>query len=148
MSAKVNVLLVTELFIGLRIVIHCLSLPPRILNNPRYPLNHHWSFNAIEVLWGSPPLVNNLSIFQFFASQHAGLILLQLIVRSQRDLVFMSVAELHPNTEVASFMRFLTDLYDRQRLVIVTSNFPLIEGGIMGRVASVDKIGRTISRAA
>ncbi len=60
----------------------------------------------------------------------------------------MSVADLHPNTEIASFMRFLTDLYDRQRLVIVTSNFPLIEGGIMERVAAVDKIGRTISRAA
>ncbi|MBP9809808.1 hypothetical protein KBF38_16020 [bacterium] len=60
----------------------------------------------------------------------------------------MSVGDLHPNTEIASFMRFLTDLYDRQRLVIVTSNFPLIEGGIMGRVASVDKVGRTISRAA
>lgn len=60
----------------------------------------------------------------------------------------MSVADLHPSTEIASFMRFLTDLYDRQRLVIVTSNFPLIEGGIMERVATVDKIGRTISRAA
>lgn len=60
----------------------------------------------------------------------------------------MSVGDLQPSTEIAAFMRFITDLYDRQRLVIVTSNFPLIEGGIMERVAAVDKIGRTISRAA
>jgi chromosomal replication initiation ATPase DnaA len=60
----------------------------------------------------------------------------------------MRVSDLHPATEIKAFMRFITDLYDRRRMVIVTSNFPLIEGGIMEMVTKVDKIGRITSRAA
>lgn len=60
----------------------------------------------------------------------------------------LGVSDLHPATEINSFMRFITDLYDRRRLVLVTSNFPLIEGGILEMVAKVDKIGRITSRAA
>lgn len=59
----------------------------------------------------------------------------------------MSVADLW-DTEIDAFMKFIGDLYDKRRLVIVTSNFSLIEGGIMERVKEVDKIGRVISRAA
>lgn len=60
----------------------------------------------------------------------------------------MSVFALHPATEIEVFMKFIGDLYDRRRLVLVTSNFSLIEGGILQRVKEVDKVGRIISRAA
>ncbi|MDX1989271.1 MAG: hypothetical protein SFV17_21475 [Candidatus Obscuribacter sp.] len=60
----------------------------------------------------------------------------------------MSVSALHPATEIEAFMKFIGDLYDRRRLVLVTSNFSLIEGGIMQRVKEVDKVGRIVSRAA
>ncbi len=60
----------------------------------------------------------------------------------------MSVSALHPATEIEAFMKFIGDLYDRRRLVLVTSNFSLIEGGILQRVREVDKVGRIISRAA
>ncbi len=60
----------------------------------------------------------------------------------------MDVRELHPATDVRSFMKFITDLYDNHRLVIVTSNFPLLNGGIMGLVQKTDTIGRIVSRAA
>lgn len=58
-----------------------------------------------------------------------------------------SVEHLHPATELTAFMKFITDLYNHKRLVIVTSNFGLIEGGILDRVEKEDKVGRTISRA-
>jgi predicted ATPase len=60
----------------------------------------------------------------------------------------MSIGDLHPATEVQAFMRFISMVYDRRVLALVTSNFPMIEGGgILSRVAQVDKIGRILSRS-
>lgn len=57
-----------------------------------------------------------------------------------------SVADLHPATELASFMKFVTMVYERRVLAIVTSNFSLLQGGIVDRVKAVDKVGRIVSR--
>lgn len=57
-----------------------------------------------------------------------------------------SVQDLHPRVELASFMKFVTDIYERRALVIVTSNFPMLKGGIVERVAQVDTVGRIVSR--
>ncbi len=57
-----------------------------------------------------------------------------------------SVNQLHPSLELASFMRFITQIYDRRVLAIVTSNFPLLKGGIVEKVEEVDKVGRVASR--
>jgi chromosomal replication initiation ATPase DnaA len=59
-----------------------------------------------------------------------------------------SVKDLHPATELTAFMKFITDLYNHKRLVIVTSNFGLVKGGILDRIKEEDKVGRTVSRAA
>ena len=59
-----------------------------------------------------------------------------------------SIDQLHPATELASFMKFITMVYERRILVLVTSNFPMMEGGgILSRVEHVDKIGRIVSRS-
>lgn len=57
-----------------------------------------------------------------------------------------SVAQLHPATEIAAFMKFMTMVYERRVLALVTSNFPLMDG-ILARVKEVDKVGRILSRA-
>ncbi len=60
-----------------------------------------------------------------------------------------SVAELHPRTELDAFMRFITMVYERRVLAVITSNFPMmVEGGILAEVAKVDTVGRIASRAA
>ena len=43
----VEVLLVTELFIELRISIHCLPLPPENFKHFRYSRTHRWLLKAI-----------------------------------------------------------------------------------------------------
>ncbi|TAH35137.1 MAG: AAA family ATPase [Alphaproteobacteria bacterium] len=55
-----------------------------------------------------------------------------------------SVRELSPS-DIEAMMNFVTGVYDRRALVIMTSNFPL-KDGITQRIAEVDKIGRTTSR--
>lgn len=59
-----------------------------------------------------------------------------------------SVSDLHPGGDIAAFMKFITDMYNHKRLVIVTSNFALVKGGILARIKEEDKVGRTVSRAA
>lgn len=59
-----------------------------------------------------------------------------------------SVSDLHTGADIAAFMKFITDMYSHKRLVIVTSNFRLLKGGILDRVKEADQVGRTVSRAA
>lgn len=59
-----------------------------------------------------------------------------------------SVSDLHPATELASFMKFMTMVYERRVLCLITSNFPMVEGGILAQLTKVDKVGRVRSRAA
>jgi DNA replication protein DnaC len=60
---------------------------------------------------------------------------------------FQDVSKLHPNTDVECFMRFVRQMYEERRIVIVTTNVPFTEG-ILGRVAECDPSGRTASRLA
>lgn len=60
---------------------------------------------------------------------------------------FQDVSELHPATDVECFMRFVRQMYEERRIVIVTTNFPFTKG-ILVRVAECDPSGRTASRLA
>lgn len=59
-----------------------------------------------------------------------------------------SIGALHPATDLKSFMHFITMLYERRIFALITSNFRLMgeDGGILGRVATCDQIGRVLSR--
>lgn len=59
-----------------------------------------------------------------------------------------SIESLHPATDLKSFMHFITMLYERRLFALITSNFRLMaeDGGILGRVALCDKVGRVLSR--
>lgn len=58
-----------------------------------------------------------------------------------------SVQGLHPG-DVIAMIHFITMLYERRIFAIITSNFRLTgdDGGILGRVARVDKVARAMSR--
>ena len=56
-----------------------------------------------------------------------------------------SIDELHPATDIASFMAFVQMIYEDRRLVIMTGNFPF-RNGILEKVRAVDKTGRVLSR--
>ena len=58
-----------------------------------------------------------------------------------------SVAEMYPG-DVIALMHFITMLYERRMFAVITSNFRLMgdDGGILGRVAAVDKVQRVLSR--
>jgi len=56
-----------------------------------------------------------------------------------------SVESLHPNTDLDSFKKFISRVYENRCLVIVTTNFQF-KDGILQRVKSIDKIGRVTSR--
>jgi chromosomal replication initiation ATPase DnaA len=58
-----------------------------------------------------------------------------------------SVQDLRPGDLIA-LVHFITMLYERRIFAIITSNFRLTgdDGGILGRVATVDKIPRVMSR--
>ncbi len=59
-----------------------------------------------------------------------------------------SIDALHPATDLTSFMNFITMLYERRIFALITSNFRLMgeDGGILGKVAQRDKVGRVLSR--
>lgn len=61
---------------------------------------------------------------------------------------FQSVDQLHPTTDLRAFMSFITMLYERRVFALITSNFRLMgeDGGILGRIASCDDVGRVRSR--
>ena len=52
---------------------------------------------------------------------------------------------LHPATDLKAFMNFVMDIYEKRRLVIITSNFPFKEG-ILKKVQLADPQGRVTSR--
>ncbi len=56
-----------------------------------------------------------------------------------------SINELHPATDIKSFMSFVKMIYEDRRLVIVTGNFPF-KDGILEKVRLEDKTGRVLSR--
>jgi chromosomal replication initiation ATPase DnaA len=58
-----------------------------------------------------------------------------------------SVGNLCKVNDVNAFMKFMTMVYERRILVLITSNFPLVQGGILQEVAKVDKVGRVLSRS-
>ncbi len=51
-------------------------------------------------------------------------------------------------TDLPAFMKWAAAMYDRRMLIITASNFPLMTGPktILTRVASVDQVGRALSR--
>ncbi len=58
---------------------------------------------------------------------------------------FTDLSRLSDVTDIPSFMKLVTVVYERRLLVVVTSNFNFTDG-IVARTAKVDKIGRALSR--
>lgn len=56
-----------------------------------------------------------------------------------------SIEKLHPNVEIKVLMQLITAVYDERRLVLVTSNFPLMQG-IVEKILAADAVGRVSSR--
>jgi len=56
-----------------------------------------------------------------------------------------SIATLSAVLDIEPFMRFIVQVYEERRLVIFTTNFPVI-GGVLGAVEKVDTTGRAVSR--
>lgn len=66
------------------------------------------------------------------------------------DDIFANVQSIQAMTpgDLISLMNFITMLYERRVFAVITSNFRLLgdDGGILGRVAAVDKVQRVLSR--
>ncbi len=56
-----------------------------------------------------------------------------------------NINDLHPRTDIQSLMIFIKMIYEEKRLVIITSNFPIL-GEMLQKISAVDEIGRTTSR--
>lgn len=56
-----------------------------------------------------------------------------------------SASNLHPRTDGGALMNFSQEVYERRKLAIITSNFPL-QGEIMKLIADSDETGRISSR--
>ncbi|MBY0552724.1 MAG: hypothetical protein K2W95_35905 [Candidatus Obscuribacterales bacterium] len=148
-----------------RVADHLLGRAPDVLNN-EFPFDN----GKVLFLWSKPGFGKTHLLEAFINRVKAGNAkLLQRMVLSRGLFEFdyqtcdspygvpvvviddmfhdkQSVSDLHPVGELASFMKFVTDTYERRALAIVTSNFPLLKGGIVERIAQVDKGGRIVSR--
>ena len=56
-----------------------------------------------------------------------------------------SLDRLHPVPDIRSLMELVTLVYEQRRLLILTSNFQMMEG-MVTRIAEVDEVGRVTSR--
>jgi DNA replication protein DnaC len=58
---------------------------------------------------------------------------------------YHSLDDLHAATDLKNFMDLIASAYENRWFVMVTSNFPIVEG-LLPRIAEIDKVGRITSR--
>jgi len=58
---------------------------------------------------------------------------------------YQSIEQVHGGTDIKILMQLVTMVYEDRRLVIITSNFPLMQG-ISEKIRQEDQIGRVTSR--